>query len=129
MHYYSLYNQLKLPEISFILTNFDNNKNNFFEAINQIKCLITQNYSNFEIIFNFQKIEKYKYKIFHNKFKRFIKDNTIKIYIKEENKSKSYSSYSSLINLSKGSYTIFIEKLILLNNLSIHDLSESKKLF
>ena len=90
MHYYSLYNEFKIPEISFILTNADNNKNNFFEAINQIKYLITQNYSNFVIILHPQKIEKYKIKIINNQFKRFIKDNTIKIYIKEENTSKSY---------------------------------------
>ena len=124
MHYYSLYYQFKFPDISFILTNIDNNKKDFIETINQIKCLTSQNYSNIEIIFHIQKMEKYKYKTINDQLKRFIKDKTIKLYIKEENISQSYSS---LINLSKGAYTIFIDKLSLLYNLSIHNLYELKK--
>ena len=123
MHYYSLYPQFKFPQISFIITNFDNNKKNFLEIIARIKHLISQNFSNIEIILHMQKINKFEAKNFNNQFKNLINDKTIKLYIKKENISQSYSS---LINLAKGLYTVFIDELSKLDNIKIQYLFESK---
>jgi hypothetical protein len=61
----------------------------------------------------------------NNEFKTLIKSNTLKLYIKKENIS---GSYSSLINLSKGLYTTFIDNSSILDNIQLNQLFEYKKI-
>ena len=123
MNYYSLYNQFKFPQISFLLMN-NNNRKYFMETINHIKKLTSQNFSSIEIIFHAEKMKKNDLRKINNEFKTLIKSNTLKLYIKKENIS---GSYSSLINLSKGLYTTFIDNSSILDNIQLNQLFEYKK--
>jgi lipopolysaccharide biosynthesis glycosyltransferase len=123
MNYYSLYNQFKFPQISFLLMN-NNNRKYFMETINHIKKLTSQNFSSIEIIFHTEKMNKNDLRKINNEFKTLIKSNTLKLYIKKENIS---DSYSSLINLSKGLYTVFIDNSSILDNIQLNQLFEYKK--
>ena len=123
MHYYSLYNQFKIPQFSFVLLDNDNNDTNFIETLDNINRLISQNFSFIEIILHRQKIKKNEYKNLYRQFKELLKDNTIKLYVKSENIS---GLYSSCINLSKGVYTIFINDSYILNKINLQNLYQYK---
>ena len=124
LHYYSLYNQFKIPQFSFALIDNDDYNTNLIETINNINLLLSQNFSFIEIILHRKKMVKNEYKNLYRQFKRLIKDSTIKIYVKSENIS---DSYSTLINLSRGLYTIFINNTSIFDKIKLHNLFEDKK--
>ena len=123
MDYFSLFNQFKIPQFSFILMDNLNNKINLIDIINNIKCLLSQNFSFLQIILHRQNMKRNEYKNIYKQFKELIQDNTIKIYVKSD---KINETYISLINSSEGLYTIFINDSSILNKIELQKIYEYK---
>ena len=93
-----------------------NTQENIIPVFKLIKNITNNNSINIEIILYFQKGENKGYNKFKSEFKHLIKSNILKIYYLKNNIA---NIYSSLINLVKGMYIIFINNLILLKDLNI----------
>ena len=116
MHYYRLYEKFKFPQITLILMDYKNHKEELFQIINHIKNITSQNFVNIEILLCIQKMKKSDYNIIRNKLIELIDNNVVQIYNEDGNMK---NTYTNLINLIKGEYTIFINNLSLLNNIQI----------
>ena len=112
MHSYGLYKIFKIPFMSLILKTNKNDSGNIIQIINQIRFIISQNFTNIEILLFIEKSERKKYFLIKKEFKESINDNILKI-INIKNNKKNF--YSFALNLVKGLYTIFI------NNLHSHE--------
>jgi len=115
MHNYSLYNEFNNPKISLILIIKDNNENEENNIIDQINFIISQNFINMEILLFLKYDNKYYYLI-EKEFHNLIKDKILKIYNQSDNNKQTYTNS---INIIKGTYTIFINKLNLVNLLQL----------
>ena len=118
MHSYSLYNEFKIPKISLVLMH-DKNKQNIYKTIKRIKQISSKNNSNIEIILFLENENKTVFNLTNNEFKNDIKDGMLKIYESENDIEKDYSN---IINIIKGSYTIFINNIKLLKNINVIEL-------
>ena len=115
MHNYSLYNEFNNPKISLILIIKDNNENEENNIIDQINFIISQNFINMEILLFLKYDNKYYYLI-EKEFHNLIKDKILKIYNQSDNNKQTYTNS---LNIIKGTYTIFINKLNLVNLLQL----------
>ena len=116
MHSYGLYNFFKFPFISLILMLNMNSQENIIPISKLIKNITKDNSINIEIILYFQKGESKGYNMIKRECKHLIKSNILKIYYEKNNIA---NVYSSLVNMVKGLYIIFINNLALLKNLNI----------
>ena len=116
MHSYGLYNFFKFPFISLILMLNMNSQENIIPISKIIQNITHDNSINIEIILYFQKEERKEYNMIKKEFKHLIKSNILKIYYAKNNIA---NVYSSLVNLVKGIYIIFINNITLLKDLHI----------
>ena len=79
MHNYSLYNEFSNPKISLIIINKYHNENEEFNIIEKIKFIISQNFTNLEILLFLKKGNKFFYHI-ENELQNLIKNNILKLY-------------------------------------------------
>ena len=115
MHNYSLYNEFNNPKLSLILIIKDNNENEENNIIDQINFIISQNFINMEILL-FLKYDNKFYYLIETEFQNLIKDKILKIYNQSDNNKQTYTNS---IDIIKGTYTIFINKLNLVNLLQL----------
>ena len=116
MKTYSLYNAFKFPQISLILMTNEYPKVNPLQLTDKIKSIFSQNYKNIEIILYLHKENKREYNIIKHSFRKQLHDKSLKIYNK---KGDLKEIFYNLINLITGLYTIFIQKLDLINDLQL----------
>ena len=121
MHSYELYNTFKFPQISLILMNNEKPQQNIYKIINYIKILVSQNLTNIEIILCIFRKNKNDYNSITKELNKLIKNDVLKVYLKIGDIEEDYSN---IINLIKGSYTIFINNNNLIENIQFQNLFE-----
>ena len=65
--------------MSLILKTNKNDSGNIIQIINQIRFIISQNFTNVEILLFIEKLERKKYFLIKKEFKESINDNILKI--------------------------------------------------
>ena len=101
-----------------ILIIKDNKENVEYNIIKQINFIILQNFINMQILLFLRYGNKFYYH-FENEFQNIIKNNILKIYNQSDYIKPNYSHE---INIIKGTYTIFINDLNLVNYLQLKQL-------
>ena len=108
MHSYGLYKIFKIPFISLIFRINNNNNRNIIQTIKQIRFIISQNFTNLEILLFIEKLKIKNYIFIKKELKKPIKDKILQIF---NIKNNTNNFYSFAINLVKGLYTIFLDEL------------------
>ena len=117
MHRYSLYNEFKFPQISLILINDFNLRLNELDTIHLIENIYSQKIVNIEIKLIIRSNKARDYNLIKKRFKKLFGDKNISILITNKNKFKI--ALTNIINLIRGTYTIFINHINILKNLRI----------
>jgi len=115
MHNYSLYNEFSNPKISLIIIIKYHNENEEFNIIEKINFIISQNFTNLEILLFLKKGNKFFYHIEYE-LQNLIKNNILKLYNQSDSRKQDYTN---AINNIKGTYTIFLKYLNLVNYLKL----------
>ena len=121
MHAYELYNVFKFPKISLILMNNENHQPNIYKIKDYIKIFVSQKFTNVEIILCLFKENKKDYNSFTKEFENLMKKDVLKVYLKTGDIKEDYSN---IINLIKGSYTIFINDNNLIEDIHFQQIFE-----
>ena len=121
MHAYELYNAFKFPKISLILMNYENHQPNIYKIKDYIKIFVSQKFTNVEIILCLFQKNKKDYNSFTKEFENLMKKDVLKVYLKTGDIKEDYSN---IINLIKGSYTIFINDNNLIEDIHFQQIFE-----
>ena len=121
MHNYSLYNIFKLPKISLILINNNNNlRLNEKDTIKQLENILYNNEINIEIIIVIQNNDERINNLIKNSIpKNIMENNYLKLY---KTNITVQETFTNLINIIQGTYIIFIQKYDILKKLKINQL-------
>ena len=116
MHTYGLYNEFKLPQISMVLTIDNCFILNESYIKQQLENAFLQNFSNMEIILSVKKHDAIKYNITKNIIPKFIFEQKNFIVYNNTNQTETFTN---LINIISGAYTIFINDFNILKKINI----------
>ena len=119
MHYYELYNILRIPKISLIILNDEKVEKDINEIQTLLMPLFSQNFTNIEIILNLKNKKDCNYIEQNKELHSYINHGMLKI---EKKTNNIKDCFANLINLSKGIYTVFINNLSSINFINIQQL-------
>ena len=117
MHSYSLYYKFNFPHISLILINDNNLRLYELDTIHLIENIYSQNIANIEIKLIIKNNKARDYNLIKKRFKKLIERKNISMHLTSKNKLKI--TLNNVINLIRGTYTIFINHINILKNLKI----------
>ena len=117
MHSYSLYYKFNFPHISLILINDNNLRLYELDTIHLIENIYSQNIANIEIKLIIKNNKARDYNLIKKRFKKLIERKNNSMHLTSKNKLKI--TLTNVINLIRGTYTIFINHINILKNLRI----------
>ena len=124
MHNYSLYNIFKSPLISIVCLNNETPKYNKNRIEQYLKFKNSKINTDFEIILCNNIENKYSANKYEKELTKYMNNEVLKIYNKQNNFTVDLYN---IMNIIKGYYTIFVNNINLLENISFNDIYQYSK--